>query len=377
MNDQNDTTRDRVEGLLRQWGASQAANQAAGELSAPLATKPRRSRAAVLLRWAPVGVAAGLLLAAGALFRSGRMEFHGSEAPSAQGPRIARAPAYEAPRTQPVDLSDELAEARRQAADAMKQATEARNDLSESLVQKQADDLQIKEIRGQLTRLGDQFARDREEWTLMETKLTSLISRTEQSAIDARGDLKKAQKELADALAALAKPPVDTEELKGIKTRLAVAVKELKRQQDTFRSAYADRDKANQALASLKARYQAMLDQTRRVYLAASAPGKTGLAALQEAMKHRALLKRCVALQRKARTVADKKLLGRAEVVLTRLGLLDLSDSTAVSAYVIQLAGSDLIASLDAALGPLAADASTQDWLFETKLILTGVQRVI
>ncbi|MBL7220635.1 MAG: hypothetical protein ISS69_11015 [Phycisphaerae bacterium] len=382
MNDQNDTTRDRVEGLLRQWGASQAANQGAGELSASRAPEPirRRSRVVVLLRWAPVGVAAALLLTAGVLFKSGRIEFHGPSAPMAESSDRPAALADEVPRTQPVDLSDELAEARRQATDARRQAAEARNALSEALAQNQADNLKIKELRGRLTGQGNQFARDREKWTLMESKLTSLISRAERSAIDARGELKKAQKELADArtaLAARAKPPVDTEELKGLKARLAVAVKELKRQQDSFRTAYSERDKAKQALATLKARHHAALDQIRRVYLAASAPGKTGLAALQEAVKRRGLLKRCVALQRKARTVADKKLLGRAEVVLTRLGLLDLSDSSAVSAYVTQLAGSDLIASLDAALGPLAADAGTQDWLFETKLILTGVQRVI
>jgi len=380
MNDQNDTTRGRVEGLLRQWGATEAANQAVGELSAPRTPKPirpRRSRVVVLLRWVPVGVAAGVLLAAGVLFKSGRIEIHGPSAPMAESSDRPAALAYEAPRTQPVDLSDELAEARKQATEARRQAVEDRNALSEALAQNQADNLKIKELRGRLTGQGNQFTQDREKWTLMESKLTSLISRAEQSAIDARGELKKAQKELADAKAAGVKTPSDIEEMKGLKARLAVAVKELKRQQDSFRTAHAERDKAKQALATLKARHHAALDQIRRVYLAASAPGKTGLAALQEAVKNRGLLKRCVALQRKARTVADKKLLGRAEVVLTRLGLLDLSDSTAVSAYVIQLAGSDLIASLDAALGPLAADAGTQDWLFETKLILTGVQRVI
>ena len=377
MNDQNDTTRSRVEGLLRQWGASEAANQAAGGLSAPPAPKPRRPRAGVLLRWAPVGIAAALLLAAGVLFRRAEMKFAGPPVPVQGMRRASRDIVPEAPRTRPADLSGELAEARTQATEARRQAAEARDALSEALVQKQADDLKIKELRGRLTRQGDLFARDREKWTLMETKLTSLIGRSERSAIDAGRELKKARKELADAKAAGIKTPRDIEELKGLKVRLAVAVKELKRQQDTFRGAHVERDKAKEALAVLKARHQAALDQIRRVYLGASAPDKTHLAALQEAMKRRGLLRRCVALQRRARTDADKKLLGRAEVALTRLGLLDLSDPSAVSAYITQLGRSDLIASLDASLGPLAADARTQDWLFETKLILTGVQRVI
>jgi chromosome segregation ATPase len=302
------------------------------------------------------------------------MEFHGPPAPGAQGE--AEVAQIEALRPQP-DLSGELAEARKQAADARRQAADSRTALAEVLVQKQTDDLQIKELRAQITRQGDQFARDREKWTLMETKLTSLIGKAEQSAVEVTGELEKIKKELADAKAAGIKTPGDTEELKGLKARLAAAVRELKRQQDTFRAANAERDKAKHSLASLKARHQAALDQIRRVYLAAVAPGRTGLAALQEAMKRRGLLKRCVTLQRKARTDADKKLLARAEVALTRLGLLDLSDPSVVSAYITQLGRSDVIASLDAALGPLAADASTQDWLFETKLILTGVQRVI
>ena len=369
MNDQNDTTRGRVEGLLRQWGASEAANQAADQLSTPPAPKPRRSRGVVLLRWAPVGVAAALLLAAGTLFMQSRMGFHGS----AQGPRTPADFVYEAPRTQPADLSGELAEARKQAADARRQASEARDALAEALVQKQADDLQIKGLKRNRDELAAEYAKQ----AGMVNKHASIVLEIRQRATDAEAELEKVRKELADAKAAGIKTPTDIEELKGLKVRLAVAVKELKRQQDTFRTANAERDKANEALAVLTARHHATLDQIRRVYLTAAAPGKTHLAALQEAMKRRGLLRRCVALQRKARTDADKKLLGRAEVALTRLGLLDLSDPSAVSAYVTGIGKSDLIASLDAALGPLATDAGTQDWLFETKLILTGVQRVI
>ena len=367
MNDQNDTTRGRVEGLLRQWGSDEAANQAADALATPLALKPtsNRPRSNVLLRWAPVGIAASLLLAAGAVFMSARM------APQFF---VARKRADDnvpvVPRTQPVDLSGELADAR-------KQAGEARTALAEVLVQKQADDLQIKELRGQLKRQGQQAAGDREQWTLMETKLTSLLSKAEQSAKDARGALAQSQKDLASAQATAIKTPKDGEELKSLKLRLGVAVSELKRQQNTFRDANIERDEAKRALASFKSKNDTTLDQVRRVYLAAAAPGKTGLAALQEAMKRRDLLRQCVVLQRKARTEADKKLLARTEVALTRLGLLDLSDPSAVSAYITQLGRSDLIASLDTAFGPTVADAAAQDWLFETKLILTGVQRVI
>jgi hypothetical protein len=363
MNDKNDPTRRRVEDLLRQWGAGEAASQAAGELSEPPSPKPRRRRAGVLLRWAPAGIAAALLLAAGALFMSTPMDRHGASGPVTLVRKSPPADSeHTVPRTQP-DLSGEL--------------TEARNALAEAMVQKQADDLKIKKLLGRLTRQGDQFTHDREKWALLETKLTSMIAKSEQSAIDAKTELRKVEKALASARAAGIRTATDAEELKSLKVRLAAAAKELKRQRDTFRSANAERKKVNEAFASLKARHQAALDQIRRVYLAASAPDKTGLAALQAAMKLRGLLPRCIALQRKARTDADKKLLQRAEVALMRLGLLDLSDTSAVSAYITHLAKSDLIASLDVALGPLAADAVTQDWLFETKLILTGVQRVI
>jgi hypothetical protein len=312
-----------------------------------------------------VGIAAALLLAASVLFVASRTPRPGVQT-SHRGADIK--PAH--PPSRPADLSGELAEAR-------KQASDARDTLAEAMVQIRADDLKIKELGQQLATQDDQLVQERDKWTGRELELTLKIGMAEQSEINAKGELQKAQKELADAKSAGIKTPADVEELKGLKVRLAVAVKELKRQQDTFRAANAERDKANEALAVLKARHHGTLDQIRRVYLAAAAPGKTGLAALQEAMKRRGLLRRCVALQRKARAEADKKLLGRAEVALTRLGLLDLSDPSAVSAYVTGIGKGDLIASLDAALGPLATDAGTQDWLFEAKLILTGVQRVI
>jgi hypothetical protein len=374
MNDQNDTTRGRVDGLLRQWGAAEEARQAADQLAEPAAPKrivrPGR-RGNILLRWAPAGIAALLLLAAGVLFMSARMQPQSSVALGRDDRNASKSP-----QTQPADLSGELAIARQEAIEARRGAAEARTALSEVLVQKQGDDLQIKELAAQLKKQGDQAAKDREDWELTDARLTSLLSKAEQSARDARGELEKVRKDLVLARAAASKTPKESEELEKLKVRLTIAVKELKRQQDTFRAANAERDKTKRALASLKARNQNTVDQVRRVYLAAAAPGKTGLAALQDAIKRRGLLKQCALLQRKARAESDKKLLARTEVVLMRLGLLDLSDSTAVSAYMVQLAKSDLIASLDTATAAFTVDAAAQDWLFETKLILMGVQRV-
>ncbi|MCP4377006.1 MAG: hypothetical protein GY794_12615, partial [bacterium] len=268
-------------------------------------------------------------------------------------------------RTQPVDLSEELTEAR-------KQASDARAALSEALASKSAGDLDIKGLKLKVNELTSSLAKQ----ALVEKKLISLVTRSEQLEIDARGELEKVKKQFAIAQAAASKPQVDSEEFKRLKARLAVAVDELKRQQETFRTAHTERDNAKRDLARIKARHQATLGQMSRIYLAAAAPGKTGLEALQEAMKRRGLLKQCIALQRRAKTDTDRKLLARTEVVLTRLGLLDASDSTAVRAFVVHLGKGDLISSLDA-LGPLTIDAGAQDWVFETKLILTGVQRVI
>jgi len=381
MNEQNDTSRDRLEGVLRRWGAEQAAGDAAAGLpKAPKSTK--RSLGLVLLRWVPTAAAAGLLLAAGAILILARMGYRGgmgSVTPDKRGvartqPRQGAGDTHVGvlPTTGPAiaDLSRQLAEARAEAA-------EARNALSDVLADKVASDQQIKDLQGKWTDLQRKTAGEHKQWALTEAKLMTLIRATEQSAADARGELKKVRKDLTIATAAAGAAGENREELKRVKVRLAAAVDELKRQQETFRKANEQRTKAHEELASLKARYNAALDQIRAVYLSAGAPGKTGLAALQETVTRRDLLKRCAVLQRRARTGADKKLLGRAEVALTRLCLLDTSDSVAVQAFVRQLAAGDLIASLDAALGPLAADARMQDWLFETKLILTGVQRVI
>ena len=367
MKDQNDKTRGQVDGLLRQWGASQAAAEAADELATPQPqaitryAAPERQRAHVLLRWAPVGIAAAMLLAAGVLYRASQT----TPRPLAPPDRIAAAPV-----TQPVDLSDELAAA-------LAKLSDAKAKLSDAQSQKKIDDRKIDELKAKLDDQLEVYAEERGQWAMISAKKSSLLSQAEKAKRTAEDALKKAQADLKTALAAPKETPGHAAKIKKLQARLSVAVAEIKRQQNTFRAATVERDNARGALAALKARHKASLDQMRRAYLAAAAPGKIRLAALQEAMKTRKLLQRCVALQRKARTDADKKLLARAEVVLTRLGLLDLSDSSAVSAYVTQLARSDLITSLDTALGPLAADAATQDWLFETKLILTGVSRVI
>jgi len=386
MKDSNDTTRGRVDGLLRQWGAAEASSLAEAELSAPQAAgpvaapQPGRSRAGVFLRWVPAGLAASLLLAAGVLFMESRNADKYSAAPVIQddfAPRI--------PQTRPAgDAAVKLAEARAEIAEARRQAAETRTELAQLLAQKQTDDRKIRELVGKLKASDDELkakedklASERADWKVMEAKLSSLISKAEQSAGQARDRLDAVRKQLADARAAGAdRPAADPAEVRKLKARLAVAVEEIKRQRIAFDSANADRDEAKHALAAVKTARSARLDQVRRVYLAAAAPNKTGLAALQEAMKNRRLLARCAALQRKVRTDADKKLLGRTEVVLTRLGLLDLSNSSAVSKFAVQLDRSGLIASLDAARGPMVADAGAGDWLFEAKLILTGVQRV-
>ncbi|MCP4375296.1 MAG: hypothetical protein GY794_03845, partial [bacterium] len=139
MNDQNDTTRGRVEGLLRQWGAGQEAGQPIGQqrpegLSVKQG-KPRR--APLLLRWAPVGIAAGLLLAASIVFFNTPVyDGHSAQV------NVAHDSPSEPPeaRTQPVDLSEELTEAR-------KQASDARAALSEALASKSAGDLDIKGLK--------------------------------------------------------------------------------------------------------------------------------------------------------------------------------------------------------------------------------------
>ncbi len=366
MNDQNDTKRGRVEGLLRQWGAGEEAGQPIGQRPEGLSVKHGKPRRAplLLLRWAPVGIAAGLLLAASIVFlNTSANKNDGHVAPLAVAPDSSNAPPV--PTTQPVDLSEELAEAR-------KQASDARAALAEALAGKSAGDIEIKGLKLKADELTASLAKQ----ALMEKTLRSLIIRAEQMEIDTRGELEKVKKQLALAQAGGVKADADSEKHKRLKARFAIAIDELKRQQETFRTAHAERDKAKRALARIKAHRQATLGQMSRIYLAAAAPGKTGLEALQEAMKRRGLLKQCIALQRRAKTDTDRKLLARTEVVLTRLGLLDASDSSAVSAFVVHLGRSDLIASLDA-LGPLTSDADAQDWVFETKLILTGVRRVI
>ena len=370
MSEDSKTTRERLEVMLRRWGAQAAADEA------PIGTPPappmrRRTTVRFVLRWAPAAAAAALLLAAGATFLLSPTERSDEKPQSVALPKSAAteaAPAAEldAARIELQALRDEnlivhnrLGETRELAAD----ANRARHEAIEKAGM-----------------LGETLAAEKTEARRREDALKEHVARLGRTM----EQLEKLDKARHGALAG-ARAKVTTEtalrrrtesELKRVRARLTVAAKELQRQGHAIRGAEAEGRNLRNELAMLRARYQASLDQARRAYLATAAPGLRGLPALQQAAGRRGLLRRCAALQRAARTGEAKRLLAQAEVALTRLGMLDAADISGVQAFITQLRKDGLVARMDRLGEGMTAGGEMQAWLFETKLILTGVQRV-
>ena len=360
MSEDSKTTRERLEVMLRRWGAQAAADEA------PIGTPPapamrRRTTVPFLLRWAPAAAAAAMLLAAGATFLLSRIERPDDKPPSvAVGKSAATEPALVAEldaarielqvlRAENLMGRDRLAEASGLAAEANRardKAIEKAGMLAETLAaEKTGAQRREDALKEHVARLGRTMEQIEKLDKARHGELADLRRRTES-------------------------------ELKRVRARLTVAAQELQRQGHAIRGAEDEGRNLRNELAMLRARYQASLDQARRAYLVTAAPGLKGLPALQQAAGRGRLLKRCAALQRAARTVEAKRLFAQAEVALTRLSMLDAADISGVQAFITQLRKDDLVARMDRLGEGMAAGGEMQGWLFETKLILTGVQRV-
>jgi len=369
MSEDSKTTRERLEVMLRRWGARAAADEA--PIGAPPAAPTRRrTTVAFVLRWAPAAAAAVLLLAAGATFLLSPVKRPDDKPRSADPGKRAATEALEAElhaarmelqalRDENLTVHNRLSEARGFAADA---------DRARDEVMERAGTLQ--------QALGAEKTEARRREEALKAHVARLKRTTEQ--------LEKLDKARRGELAGV-KAKVGTEtdlrrrtegELKRVRARLTVAARELQRQRDAIRGAEDEGRNLRNELAMLRARYRVSLDQARRAYLATAAPGFKGLPALQQAAGRRGLLKRCAALQRAARTGEAKRLLAQAEVALTRLSMLDAADISGVQAFITQLRKDDLVARMDRLGEGMTAGGEMQGWLFETKLILTGVQRV-
>ncbi len=370
MIDKPDNQTDRMERMLRQWGADEAERNATPPAMGGLADPPARRASAMrsVLRWAPLAAAAILLVAAGVVLHT---------APFAERPRapVAADRAAQPPPAMPTTApsgsqtdDDRRRQFEKEAADLRGQLAAANAKVAE-LTGIAAD---AGKLRGQLDELRTQH----------EAKVAQLVAASEaeqRKARDQAGQLEAAKLKIAELgaarrvlQAAADEGGLAKQQVADLRKRLTAAANELTRRRKAAEAVEAKLAEARLESQRMAVRHREIVDAFQRTYLASVAPGQTGLEARKTAVRARQMLDRLAKLSGDVRSENTRQLLDRLDAVLTRLDLIDADRAGDAQSFARLLGQGDLERQIEAALAAPGQAKDVKNWLFEAKLILTG-----
>ncbi|MBN2581911.1 MAG: hypothetical protein JXL80_02510 [Planctomycetes bacterium] len=347
----NRQPQDRVEGLLRQWGAEEAARQAAGDglPSRVAAAVPGRRTGgmSLLVRWAPLAAAAALVIIAGGLF----VATYGVRTDRASVPSL-HAVETDVPRLMIRELESRLADTEAALQQSQKKLATATELLAEAKAARTATPLTM-EGGAADSNLGKQ--RRQYDGPLGDDGRRLEETREQASQLaEVRGELEKIRHEFA----------AETSRLRSL-----------------YEETVAANGRLETELGTMKARQAAVLDHLRRGPLAAAAaqnwsyaPPVDGLWRGEAARDVGDLLQRGTALREKAVGEPVRLLFDRIEVVLTRLSLLDARDAAAGESFAALVRRSGLDEEIGKVLNAADQPADVQAWLLEVQLVLMGAR---
>lgn len=371
MNDSENNPNDPLEQSLRRWGAQEAARSA--EVPPAPAPPHRGVGAGLVLRWAPLAAAAVLLIAAGWLFQASRS---GPVPEPAGGPIIDDVAVVPPPvaTTQPdskelkllreenQELRDKLDQAKKQliafSAPFQEQIAELKASLEGETSRHKTD---VQELAASL-----RVQQDRAD---TQTKANEALG---EKLATAEQRIAALEKEKGPLLAAAEELPALKTRMDSVQQRLAAAAEELKRARTSYEQAEAAADQAQRRLLAWQAQRTQLALAFQQMYAASIDSGDGGLSARQAAARRRRLVDRLPLLLPQAGSEQTRRLMGRLDVVLTRLDLLDANQPKAVESFRRLLAQGDYSGQIDRAIASTDEPAAVQTWLFEAKLVLTG-----
>jgi len=353
MENRQDNSDERLEGMLRRWGADEAASDyRPGEAPLAAAGAPARRGWRMSAVWA---VAASIIAVAAAA-----VTIHLTTGPPTEGadrPEAHRA-ALQALEAEAARLRGELEQAGDDLEAAGKEMEKSRGELAATT--RQAEDWKAK-------------YEDLRDVKLAELKLRMdaaqrVIAEREASLELVKEHIEKLRKERDDALAkSQAEPPE--------RKRLAAAIEEMRRLQKLHDEALASKRQLEDELVKLRARQSAFWQNAMFAYVSASSEGDgEGLADWQAASRHNRLSARCAELRPSVPSISAQQLMDRLEVVLLRLEMLDPYNLASMQSFGRLIRGHDLAGQIDDALSPGMVGAPVRRWFFEVKLVLMGVE---
>lgn len=379
MADQETKPDERLERLLRRWGANEAVRGA--DVSGLPAPRSSAVRTGWLWRWMPLAASIVLLVGALALFF----------ADYGPTPTVAKAPSPAA-MAQIKKLQAESEELKTDLAAAREQVTAMERDLAET-AKLRAD---LARATGQLDVMKDQIAlteklhadlaNARKRLAKSEAELAEAtiqlygkdkFSGNGRNTATLQAALHKAQSALAEKQAwfkaEIARvgrdksiPAVEMEKI--IAKRVDKALKELDRDWTRQQKQMAELKKQLAEVTRERTAAHELLLQ--RAYLSGAAPGKEGYEARQHAARDKLLLDRCAELRPKLTSAEQRNAFDAIEVLLTRLDLLDVHDEAAVEPFRALVKQVDVRKTVTAAWETEGADLVVNRWLQEITFLL-------
>ena len=397
----NETKPDeRLEHLLRRWGANEAVSGA--DVSGLTAPQPSAVRSQWLWRWMPL--AASLVLVAGAatvFFADHEVSSDAAPAPRTSPAATAQIEKLKAEaaklRTDLAAAMDQLAamevelaqtaKLRADLARAKKQLAKSEAELAEATIQLYGKEksgengrnvaaLQAALHKAQ-TALNEQeawfkseIARMGREKSVPGAEMEMIIAKRVDKALkELDRDWTRHQKKMAELKKQLVEErKTHVEEA----TALRVAREKTRIQMTEMRTDLMERIEILVHAGSDIQRE--MLQWFRHVYLSAVAPGKEGYAARQHAARERRLLERCAELRLTQRSVEQRKAFDRIEALLTRLDLLDVHDEAAVERFRALVKRVVPMTQMGILRAPERATPDIGNWVLEVTLVLTEMR---
>lgn len=343
MSDEETKPNERLESLLRRWGAHEAVRQAdVSHLSAPVPRRGRRPSPA--LRWMPLAASLALCAVAAALFFAAQ----NGKIPAIQAGLTGSDPAD---KKRIEKLAADLAALRTKLGKMEEQLAKTEDDLAEAKIA-----LLNKPAR----------RTDNEIEALVEKRVAEAVKKYKvQLAAEGLTNEKRLaelKRLLDEAYKGRDQARIDLAEAKG---RFA----QERAQHEKERSELAER------LATLKAETlflaKALATTVQNAYLSGAAPGKEGYEARQHAARKNRLLDRCAELRPTLRSAERRKAFDAIEVLLTRLDLLDVHDEAAVARFRALLKRADVMRTIRAPGDAEGAAPAVDEWLLEVRFVLT------
>ncbi len=383
MSDAKNKPDERLEPMLRRWGAEEAVRCADVGPAPQVHAKTATARAPFWLRWAPTLAAAAILLVAPVMFIAsggGNKKAAGTAGDARQKPSTT--PAGEtadqskkllATKQNQLDLA--RAELKRTGGD-LQAATTKLAEAENKLAKTTAPEAHKAELAKRKSELKAQF----------ETASRKLLAEHKRSLDDTMQKIRQRETAIAglkveagrlqSLLESLRKEQEKVrKDLADANRRRTAAAREYARLRKNYDKVAPAAEKRRTELLELKAPLNAVLDDFQRIYLAAASPGEDALAVRQKAAVQARIIQRCAMVRREASASAGK-LVDRIEVVFTQLDMLDPYAPRAAEAFAALVRSSGLLQSIDKTLAAGGLGLRVRAFLFEAKLILTGVERV-